>query len=260
MYENEVSTGKGIAAWLASSGQPRSALFVTSKVLNSIDTEGGIAAACRRSLANLGLDYVDLYLMHAPFKQSGEPFAQSLSDLWKDMETLVADGLVKSIGVSNFRVCDIAEVLATASIPPAINQVERHPCLPQENLFYKCTLGGITLAAYGPLCPLIKADVKATEVRATAATIAATHGAADRTLGRHRQPGGGVGQRGQRLGHVGTGAAHFNAERALASGRQHLGGVKDVANAGFKPQALQARSGQHDAVVLAFVQLAQAGV
>ena len=171
-----MSTGKGIAAWLASSCQPRSSLFITSKVLNGIDAEGGIAAACRRSLANLGLDYVDLYLIHAPFKQSGEPFTQSLSDLWKDMETLVADGLVKSIGVSNFRVCDIQAVLATASIPPAINQVERHPCLPQENLFYKCTLGGITMAAYGSLCPLTKPDVVA-RVGAMATGIAAAHGA-----------------------------------------------------------------------------------
>ncbi len=133
-----------------------------------------MAAACRRTLANLGLDYLDLYLLHAPFRRDGTSFAVPLPALWREMEALVSDGLVRSIGVSNFRRCDLAAISAGARIGPAVNQVERHLCLRQPALARACADAGVALAAYGPLVPLTRAGAPA--VAAAAAGIAAARG------------------------------------------------------------------------------------
>ena len=71
----------------------------------------------------MGLSYFDLYLLHAPFRRSGEPFSRPLSEIWADMESLVEQGLCRAIGVSNFRVPDLQEILRSAKIKPAVNQV-----------------------------------------------------------------------------------------------------------------------------------------
>ena len=79
-------------------------------------------------MAKMGLSYFDLYLLHAPFRRSGEPFARPLADIWADMESLVEQGLCRAIGVSNFRVSDLQEILPSAKIKPAVNQVSDCPC------------------------------------------------------------------------------------------------------------------------------------
>ena len=105
-------TGRAIQGWLARTSTPRSDLFITSKVLKSVDAEGGVEAACRRSLRAIGCEYFDLYLIHAPFHTDGSPFTSvaSLSEVWAQLEALVDEGLVRQIGVSNWRVGDLEAV------------------------------------------------------------------------------------------------------------------------------------------------------
>lgn len=178
MYGNEADVGAAIHEWCAETGVPRSELFVTSKVIASIEAGETVAAACRRTLRNLGLDYLDLYLLHAPFRRvDAGPLPSSLPELWASMEELVRSGLVRSIGVSNFRPCDLAEIAAARpAIPPAINQVERHPCLRQPALADACLAAGIALAAYGPLVPLTRPGQGGDAVAAAALTIAGLRG------------------------------------------------------------------------------------
>ena len=178
MYSNEVDVGEALRDWLTTSGVPRSELFVTSKVLASIEAGESVDVACRRTLHNLGLEYIDLYLLHAPFRRADAgPLPLPLPTLWAAMEALVHAGLVRSIGVSNFRPCDLAEIFAARpAIPPAINQVERHPRLRQPLLTAACAADRITLAAYGPLVPLTRPGPGSDSVAAIAAAIAAARG------------------------------------------------------------------------------------
>lgn len=106
------------------------------------------------SLRKLGLDYVDLYLIHAPW------FANSDEDLqqkWADLEAIKASGKAKSIGVSNFTQGHLEAVLKTAKIPPAVNQIEFHPYLQHGDLLAFHKKHGIAVAAYAPLTPVTKA-------------------------------------------------------------------------------------------------------
>ena len=125
MYQNEHATGDAIDGWLQRTGTSREDLFITSKIM-SVDE--GVQDVCRRSLKAMGLEYFDLYLVHAPFQRSGEPFRTSLPEVWRQMESLVDEGLVRSIGVSNWRVSDLKQIYSGARIPPACNQVALCAC------------------------------------------------------------------------------------------------------------------------------------
>lgn len=143
----------------------RSQLFVTSKLWNNKHHPEDVEAACRNSLADLGLDYLDLYLIHWPtgFLRGDEKFPKNEdgsvkydfdihpTDTWLAMEKLVEKGLVKSIGVSNFNSVQIADILEKGKIVPATNQVECHPYLNQSKLLNFCKERGITITAYSPL-------------------------------------------------------------------------------------------------------------
>jgi len=160
-YGNEVEVGAGIKA----GGVARSELFITSKLWNNKHHPEDVEAACKKSLADLGLDYLDLYLVHWPvaFERGDVPFPKNEDgtvrydttippiETWLAMEKLLAKGLVKSIGVSNFNSEQIADVLAKGSVVPVTNQVECHPYLNQAKLFNLCKDKGITLTAYSPL-------------------------------------------------------------------------------------------------------------
>lgn len=165
MYQNEAVTGKALRAWFAQTGTPRSDIFVTGKVLPSIDGLVGwpasIEASCRNSIEQIGIEYFDLYLVHAPFQQGkgDTTFKRSLPEVWKEMEALVAKGLTKAIGVSNWRIKDLQAVCALASIKPCINQVENHPHLQQPALIAYCQANGIAVASYGGLKPLTDKDL-----------------------------------------------------------------------------------------------------
>jgi len=177
MYQNEVSVGKGIAAYLEDSTKLRSYIWVTSKVHASISTRGvaGIEEAAVASLQKLGpslQSYFDLYLLHAPFKSDGDSFNDSLPSLWRAMEDLVKKGIAHRIGVSNFRSTDLRNMLSEGvEIKPYCNQIERHPSLLQPELTKTCKDLGIKIVAYGPLVPLTFSGAGG-KVRATAELIA----------------------------------------------------------------------------------------
>jgi diketogulonate reductase-like aldo/keto reductase len=124
----------------------RDELFITTKVMpdNANDPESSL----RTSLELLRLDYVDLFLLHAPFG------IKDLKATWSLMEGLVAKGLTKSIGVSNFRISDLKCLLSDCKIRPAINQIEFNPYLQQHDLVSYLRDERILLSAYAPLTPL----------------------------------------------------------------------------------------------------------
>ncbi|HEY2989422.1 MAG TPA: aldo/keto reductase [Candidatus Binatia bacterium] len=137
MYGNEESVGAAIRA----SGIARESVFITTKLWNS--DHGDPERALETSLAKLKFDHVDLYLIHYPVPKRRES--------WRVFETLKARGKARSIGVSNFTVRHLTELLAETDIVPAVNQVEFHPYLYQRDLLDFCAAKGIVIEAYSPL-------------------------------------------------------------------------------------------------------------
>jgi diketogulonate reductase-like aldo/keto reductase len=137
MYGNEESVGAAIRR----SGIPRDRIFVTTKLWNS--DHGNPERALDASLRRLKLDYVDLYLIHYPVRQRQQS--------WRALEGLRANGKARSIGVSNFTIRHLTELLAEAKTIPAVNQVEFHPYLYQRDLLDFCAERAIVLEAYSPL-------------------------------------------------------------------------------------------------------------
>ncbi|KAI1426646.1 NADP-dependent oxidoreductase domain-containing protein [Xylaria sp. FL1777] len=147
-YKNETGVGAGIKA----SGIDRSKLYITTKVVGTIDQD--VAAALNTSLSSLGVDYIDLYLVHIPFA-AGSP--EGLQKIWTQMEAVQAAGKTRSIGVSNFEVEDFEIIFKTAKVVPAINQIEFHPYWQQRDVVDYCRKKGIALSAYSPLTALTAA-------------------------------------------------------------------------------------------------------
>jgi len=146
MYNNEEEIGVAIRE----SGIPREEFFVTTKVYTNLDD---IPAAIRTSLEKLGLAYVDLYLIHGPFKSAD---AKRLQQDWTEMEKVKASGLAKSIGVSNYRPQDFEEILKIAKVVPAVNQIEFHPYLQRSELMTLMKQHNIIAESFGGLTPLRK--------------------------------------------------------------------------------------------------------
>lgn len=144
IYENEEGVGKGIQEGLKEAGISREDLFVTSKVWNADLGYESTIAAYETSLKNLGLEYLDLYLIHWPVEGK-------YKDAWRALETLYKEGRVKAIGVSNFQIHHLEELRKDAEIKPMINQVEYHPRLTQKELKAFCQDNGIQLEAWSPL-------------------------------------------------------------------------------------------------------------
>ncbi len=142
IYRNEAAVGRAIAK----SGIPRDELFVTTKLWNSDQGADTTADALATSLELLGLDYVDLYLIHWPAPLRDEYVAS-----WLALEGLHREGLVKAIGVSNFEPEHLERVLEEGAIVPAINQVELHPAFQQRKLRAFQEPRGIITEAWGPL-------------------------------------------------------------------------------------------------------------
>jgi diketogulonate reductase-like aldo/keto reductase len=144
IYGNEKGVGKGLKLSLEEQGLEREEIFITTKLwIDSFKYEKAIKAF-NRSLNNLGLDYVDLYLLHWP-----EPAFQQ--EAWKALESILKENRTRSIGVSNFYQYHLDELLSGADIIPAVNQVEFTPYLYLKELKEYCDNKGIMLEAYSPL-------------------------------------------------------------------------------------------------------------
>jgi len=141
-YGNEEAVGRAIAA----SGVPRDELFVTTKLATNDQGFQASQDACKASLERLGLDYVDLYLIHWP---GGDP--GKYVDSWGGLMKRKEDGDAKSIGVANFHAEDLSNVIDLSYFTPAINQIELHPLLNQAELRAVNAEYGIVTEAYGPL-------------------------------------------------------------------------------------------------------------
>ena len=175
-YGNEREVGAGIASALASGVCAREDLWVTSKLWNTYHRQEHVRDACKRTLDDLGLDYLDLYLIHFPISLAFVPFETRyppewvhdpnapneadrvmvydpvpVAETWRAMEALVDEGLVKNIGVCNFNVSLLTDLLAGARVPPAVLQIESHPYLAQQHLKSFAEKAGVHVTAFSPL-------------------------------------------------------------------------------------------------------------
>lgn len=144
IYGNEEGVGQGIREGLEAAGIKREDLFVTSKVWNADLGYESTLKAYDESLRKLGLEYLDLYLIHWPVEGK-------YIDAWKALETLYKEGRVKSIGMSNFQIHHLEKLMKETEIKPMVNQVEYHPRLTQKELQAFCHTNGIQLEAWSPL-------------------------------------------------------------------------------------------------------------
>ena len=172
-YGNEAEVGAGIRAAVGGGLCRRDDLWVTSKLWNTYHAPEHVRPACERSLRDLGLDHLELYLVHFPIalryvpfdhryppgwvhdpdaaEPRMEPAAGRLADTWRAMEDLVSAGLVRHIGVCNYNVALLRELLVDARVKPAVLQVEAHPYLAQEKLLRFCHENGVAVTAFSPL-------------------------------------------------------------------------------------------------------------
>ncbi|XP_071403451.1 aldo-keto reductase family 1 member B1 isoform X1 [Centroberyx affinis] len=162
-YSNEVEIGKALRSKMQQSIIRRQDMFIVSKLWCTHHAPEDIPLCLDKSLSDLQLDYLDLYLVHFPVglkkmgdelfpKKDGEMLTSDVDyvDVWRGMEALQASGKVKSIGVSNFSILQLERLLALCKVPPAVNQVELHPYLVQTELIEFCKSKNIALTAYSP--------------------------------------------------------------------------------------------------------------
>lgn len=140
LYANEEGVGQAVRE----SGVAREDLFITTKVWNSDQGYEQTLAAFDKSISKLGLEYVDLYLIHWPVKGK-------YKETWRALEQLYGEGKVRAIGVSNFQIHHLEDLMENAEVKPMVNQVELHPLLSQQELREYCRTQGIQIEAWAPL-------------------------------------------------------------------------------------------------------------
>ncbi|KAI9022069.1 NADP-dependent oxidoreductase domain-containing protein [Hyaloraphidium curvatum] len=169
VYENEPEIGRALKKVLEQGLVKREELFYTSKCPAGMQKPEHLRWSLNKTLEDLGIGYLDLYLLHWPMRGMPASFPDNcnalkdadgklvidtsfgIKETWAAMESLVDAGLVRHVGVSNFTVPQLQELLGVARIKPAANQVERHPYLPQPDLLRFCRENGIHVTAYSPL-------------------------------------------------------------------------------------------------------------
>ncbi len=164
VYGNEHHIGHALRE-IQSSGIPRRDLWIVSKLWNDKHHPGDVIASCRQSLADLQLDYLDLYLVHWPFPNfhppgcdvsarspDAQPYIhENYMRTWRAMESLVDSGLVRHIGTSNMTIPKLELVLRDARTPPAVNEMELHPHFQQPALFDFVRAHGVAPVGYSPI-------------------------------------------------------------------------------------------------------------
>lgn len=168
IYGNERSVGRAIKA----SGVAREELFLVTKAWPTEHGYDEILRAFDASQRRLAVDHIDLYLLHWPFPER-------ITESWRAMERLLDEGRARAIGVSNFRITDLELLLASASHPPACNQIELHPYFTQPDIRAYCRERGIQIVSYSPLGTGTWSGIPAERkpvADPTIAAIAATHG------------------------------------------------------------------------------------
>lgn len=172
-YGNETQAGEGIRRALADGVCTRDELWITSKLWNTFHRPEHVREACEKTLSDLGVDYLDLYLVHFPIALTYVPISERyppewvfdpaceqptmeidpvpLSDTWRAMEALVHAGLVRNIGVCNYNSALLHDLMAYATLKPAMLQIESHPYLTQQRLIQLAQDYGIAVTAFSPL-------------------------------------------------------------------------------------------------------------
>jgi len=165
VYLNEKAIGAVLKKWLDAGKVKREELFIVTKLPPTANRPNDVEATLRNSLADLQLDYIDLYLIHTPFTiyfgdndfkrdENGDIIVDKSTDhaaVWKVLEELSAKGLAKSIGISNFNQQQIERLVKNCNTIPACLQIEHHVYLQQRDLINYCKKQGITVTAYSPL-------------------------------------------------------------------------------------------------------------
>ncbi|DBA88993.1 hypothetical protein WJX79_009089 [Trebouxia sp. C0005] len=152
IYENEHEVGSALQQAFSEKLVRRQDIFLTSKLWNTHHSAQRVRKACLKTLSDLQLEYLDLYLIHWPVTGNvGTEVVPSIQETWRAMEELVKDGLVHSIGVSNFSVKKLQDIFSYAEVPPAVSQVECHPYFRNEDMLQWCKSNQIHVTAYSPL-------------------------------------------------------------------------------------------------------------
>lgn len=154
IYGNEALIGQGLVEFLSQEGG-RDQLWITSKVWNDAHRPEAVRASAQKTIGDLGCGYLDLLLVHWPeswLPGTEDPDTEvTIQETWAAFEALVDEGLVRHIGVSNFSLSQVEEVLNFARIAPVLNQIELHPLLAQRKLVGVCARKGVRCVGYSPL-------------------------------------------------------------------------------------------------------------